>query len=118
MKELTLETLLAVFEEIFGQWLFWGMVVVAVVVTIAYLYVLIRDHAVNWRKFLLAQLSMPFGAVAAVWFVLYMAHSTLADVGGPIDVIVLLSIAVIGAIGAAVLVYTLQSLIMGRQEAE
>ena len=118
MKELTLETLLAVFEEIFGRGLFWAMVAAAVVVTLAYLYVLIRDHKVSWKKFLLAQLSMPFGAVAAVWFVLVMTHSQLSDMGGPIDVVILLLIAAVGAVGAAVLVYTLQSLLRGRHEAE
>ena len=61
---------------------------------------------------------MPFGAVAAVWFVLVMTHSRLSDMGGPIDVVILLLIAAVGAVGAAVLVYTLQSLVRGRHEAE
>ncbi len=113
MKELTFETLIAVFEEVFGRWLFWALVAAALVVTVAYLYVLIRDHHVSWRKFLLAQLSMPFGAVAAVWFVLFMTHSRIADMGGPIDAVILLLIAAVGAVGAAVLVYTLQSLLFG-----
>ena len=115
MKELTFETLLAVFEEIFGRWLFWGMVAAAAIVTLAYLYVLVRDHRISWWKFLLAQVSMPFGAVAAVWFVLRITHSQLADMGGPIDYIVLLGIAAIGAVGTAVLVYTVHSLIRGPQ---
>ncbi len=59
MKDMTFGTLIAVFEEIFGRGLFWAMVAAAIVVTIGYLYVLIRDRAVSWRKFLLAQLSMP-----------------------------------------------------------
>ena len=111
MKDLTFGTLIAVFEEIFGRGLFWAMVVVAGLVTLAYVYVLIPDHHISWRKFLLAQLSMPFGAVAAVWFVLVMTSSKLANIGGPIDIIVLLMVAVGGAIGAAVLVYTVQSLV-------
>lgn len=111
MKELTLGTLIAVFEEIFGRGLFWAMVVAAVIVTLAYVYVLIRDRHISWRKFLLAQLSMPFGAVAAVWFVLAMTHSHLRNMGGAIDVIVLLMIAAGGAVGAAVLVYTVESLL-------
>ncbi|MCR9274426.1 MULTISPECIES: DUF5368 domain-containing protein [Mameliella] len=112
MKDLTFGTILAVFEEIFGKGLFWGMVVVAVLVTLAYLYVLIRDRSISWRKFLLAQLSMPLGAVAADWFVLRMTHSHLSNIGGPVDVILLLGIAVAGAIGLAILVYTLQSLVV------
>jgi hypothetical protein len=112
MKDLTLGTLIAVFEEIFGRWLFWGMVAGAVLVTIAYLYVLIRDRRISWRKFLLAQLSMPVGAVLAVWFVMAVTHSRLPDLGGPVDVIVFLAIAAAGAIGAAILVYTVQSLLV------
>jgi uncharacterized membrane protein YhaH (DUF805 family) len=115
MRELTFGTLIAVFEEIFGRGLFWSMVVAAVVVTLAYLYVLIRDRAISWRKFLLAQLSMPFGAVAAVVFVQAMTSSHFRDIGGPVDVIVLLGVAGVGAIGAAILVYTVQSLFFARR---
>lgn len=110
MKELTLETLIAVFEEIFGRGLFWVMVAAAVIVTVAYLFVLIRDRAMSMRKFLWAQLSMPFGAVAAVLFVQAMTHSHFRDIGGPVDVIVLLGVAAMGAVGTAILVYTAQSL--------
>ena len=116
MKDLTLETLLAVFEEIFGRGLFWTMVVTAVVATCAYVFVLIRDRSVSWRKFLLAQLSMPVGAVAAVWFVLAVTHSKLQDVGGPVDVILFLGIAGAGAIGTAILVYTIQSVVRSKVE--
>ena len=109
MKDLTFETLIAVFEEIFGRGLFWAMVAAAVLVTLAYLFVLIRDRAVSWKKFLFAQLSMPVGAVLAVWFVMVMTKSKLSDLGGPVDLIVFLGIAAAGAIGMAILVYTLEA---------
>lgn len=115
MKDLTLETLLAVFEEIFGQSLFWIMVAIAAVVTLGYVYVLIRDRSVSWKKFLYAQLSMPIGAVLAVWFVMFMTKSRLTDLGGPIDIVVFLGIAAMGAIGMAILVYTLESLLGSRR---
>lgn len=111
MEQLTFGTMIAVFEEIFGRGLFWAMVAAAVVVTVAYLYVLVRDREMSMRKFLWAQLSMPFGAVAAVAFVQAMTHSHLRDIGGPVDVVVLLGVAVMGAVGLAVLVYTAQSLV-------
>lgn len=117
MKELTFETLIAVFEEIFGTGLFWTMVAAAVLITLAYLYVLIRDRSVSWRKFLLAQLSMPFGGIAAVLFVQWVTRSGFDDIGGPIDVIVLLGVAVLGAVGLAILVYTAQSLIRPPRDA-
>lgn len=110
MKELTFPTLIAVFEEIFGRSLFWAMVLTALVITAAYLYVLIRDRAMSMRKFFWAQVAMPFGAIAAVLFVQAVTSSHARDIGGPVDVIVLLAVAVIGAVGAAILVYTAQSL--------
>jgi uncharacterized membrane protein YhaH (DUF805 family) len=111
MKELTLGTMIAVFEEVFGRGLFWAMVIAAALVTLAYLYVLIRDRAMSMRKFLWAQLSMPFGAVAAVLFVQAVTHSEFRDLGGPIDLIVMLGVATMGAVGLAILVYTAQSLV-------
>ena len=111
MKDLTLQTLFAVWEEMFGKGLFWSMVAVAAVVTLAYLFVLVRDRSVSWRKFLLAQLAMPVGAVAAVVFVFWITKSGMKDIGGAIDLIVLLGIAVAGAVGLAILVYTVQSLL-------
>jgi len=109
MQELTFGTVIAVFEEIFGRGLFWTMVFLAAITTLGYLYVLIRDRSLSMRKFLMAQLSMPVGAVAAVLFVQSMTHSGFGDIGGPIDVIVLLTVAALGAVGMAILVYTVQS---------
>ncbi|MCC5965715.1 MAG: DUF5368 domain-containing protein [Natronohydrobacter sp.] len=114
MEEFSLMTLLAVFEEMFGRGLFWTMVAVAVAITSAYAFVLIRDRSMSMRKFLLAQLSMPFGGAAAVWFVMMMTNSGFRDIGGPIDWIVLLGVFVAGAIGFAILVYVVQSLMRGK----
>jgi hypothetical protein len=118
MKELTLETMLAVFEDMFGFWLFWALVAAAAAITAAYVYVLIRDRHVGWRKFLIAQVFMPVGAVLAVLFVMWVTHSHLRDIGGPIDVIIFLAIAGLGAVGIAILVYTLQSLLFRPQRSE
>lgn len=115
MKELTLEMLIAVWEEMFGRGFFWAMVLLALVVTVAYLYVLIRDRSMSMRKFLYAQLSMPIGAIAAVLFVWKITSSGLSDIGGPVDVIILLGVAAVGAVGLAILVYTAQSLLRKAQ---
>ncbi len=115
MEEFSLTTLLAVFEEMFGRGLFWAMVLVAVVITLGYVYVLIRDRSMSMRKFLLAQLSMPVGGAAAVWFVMLITNSGFADLGGPVDWIVLLGVFVAGAVGFAILVYVVQSLLRGKQ---
>lgn len=115
MQEITFATLIAVWEEMFGQGVFWVMVAVALAITALYVRVLIRDRALSMRKFLWAQLSMPFGAVAAVAFVLSITSSRLSDMGGPVDWLVLLGIALVGAVGFAILVYVIQSLLRGPQ---
>ncbi|MEL6103072.1 MAG: DUF5368 domain-containing protein [Pseudomonadota bacterium] len=111
MEGITMTTVVAVLQEMLGAAVFWALCIGVLVVTISYLYVLMRDRAVSWRKFLLAQISMPFGAVVAVWFIQWATSSSLSDVGGPIDVIVLLIVSIAGAIGIAILVYTLQALV-------
>lgn len=111
MKEMTLGTLIAVFEAMFGTWLFWLLVVAAIAILLGYLYVLFRDRSMSMKKFFWAQLSMPFGAIAAVLFVLWITNSQLSDLGGPVDVIVFLGIAAVGAVGVSVLVYTVESLV-------
>jgi len=118
MQELTIDMLIAVWEEMFGFWFFWAMVAAAAAVTVLYLYVLIRDRKVSWRKFLLAQIAMPIGAIAAVLLVWQSTASGPRDVGGPIDLVVLLGVAAAGAIGAAILVYTAQSLIWPPKRSE
>jgi hypothetical protein len=110
MEEFSLSTFLAVFEEMFGRGLFWTLVAVAVLFTLAWIYVLIRDRSLSMRKYLVAQLSMPFGAVAAVAFVLWITNSRLSDIGGPIDWLVLLGGAALGAVGLSIAVYVVQSL--------
>ncbi len=114
MEEFSLITILAVFEEMFGRGLFWAMVLVALAITLAWIYVLVRDREMSMRKFLLAQLSMPLGGVAAVWFVMLMTNSGFADIGGPIDWLVLLGVFAAGAVGFAILVYVVQSLVRGK----
>jgi hypothetical protein len=90
--------------------LFWALAMAALVITALYVFVLVRDRSLSMRKFLWAQLSMPIGAIAAVLFVQGITSSGFKDIGGPIDVIVLLGVAVLGAVGLAILVYNAQSL--------
>ena len=111
MKEQTLGTLIAVFEEMFGTGLFWLLVLAGFAVTAGYIFVLVRDRELSMKKFFWAQVSMPFGAIAAVALVMGVTHTSLSDIGGPIDVIVFLAIAAVGAIGCSILVYTIQSFI-------
>ncbi|MDM7459214.1 MAG: DUF5368 family protein, partial [Paracoccus sp. (in: a-proteobacteria)] len=85
--------------------------IAAIIVTVAYLFVLFCDRSLSLRKFFWAQVSTSLGAIVAVLFVQGMTSPHFRDIGGPIDVIVLLGVAVLGAVGMAIVVYTLQSLL-------
>ncbi|MBK5945935.1 hypothetical protein CCR83_05575 [Rhodobacter veldkampii DSM 11550] len=111
MKELTLETLIAVFEEIYGRGLFWTLVVLAGLITLGFAYVLIRDHQLSARRLVNAEIFAPLGAVGAVLFVLWFTNSKLGDIGGPIDWIIFAGIAIAGAGGLTIFMYTLQSIL-------
>ncbi len=111
MKEFSMPMAIAVLEEIFGRGLFWLMIAVAAIVAIIYFYILIRDRSVGWKKFLLAQLSMPVGAIGSVMFIQHVTHSGFADLGGPVDLMLLLGVAFFGAIGVSIAVYTAETLI-------
>ncbi|WP_428698089.1 DUF5368 domain-containing protein [Stappia sp.] len=116
MKELTLSTLLAVFEEIFGTALFWALVVTALIVTLAFVYVLLRDRKLVGSRLLRAELTAPLGAIAAILFVLTITSSGLSDLGGPVDAIVMILIGALGAVGLTILAYVAQAVIEGRRQ--
>lgn len=109
MKELTLETMIAVFEEMYGPALFWAMVIVAIIITLAFIFVLIRDRSIEGRYLARAELTAPIGAIAAILFVQYVTNSGFADIGGPIDVIVVMLTGLAGAGGLIFLAYVAQA---------
>ncbi|WP_349357915.1 DUF5368 domain-containing protein [Stappia sp.] len=117
MKDLTFSTILAVFEEIFGPLLFWGLVVAAVAITIAFVYVVVREHRLEGSRLLRAELMAPVGAIAAILFVQWITSSGFSDIGGPIDVIVLIAIGVTGAIGLTILAYVALAAFTRRDDA-
>ena len=107
MKELTLGMVLAVFEEIFGAGLFWLLVIAAITLVGIFVWMVIRDRQGFSLRFLRAELSAPVGAFVAILFVQYMTNSGFADIGGPIDLIVILMIAVGGAVASTILFYVI-----------
>ncbi|MCI5074822.1 DUF5368 domain-containing protein [Oricola sp.] len=116
MKDVSIGMFIAVFEEIFGAGLFWGMVAVAGLILLAFVWQILREHRLESRRFLRAELWAPVGAVAAILFVQFVTNSGFSDIGGPIDVIVLILIGSAGAIGLTILTYVLLGLLPGRQK--
>ena len=116
MKDLTLSTLIAVFEEIFGTALFWAMVGAALLVTLAFLYVVIRDRGIRAAYFLRAELLAPVGALGAILFVQVMTSSGFRDIGGPLDVLMVGMTGIAGAGGLVLLAYTALAVARGGEK--
>ena len=113
MKELRFETLIAVFEEMFGRGLFWALVAAAALVTLAFVAMVLRERRLRAGWLLRAELLAPVGAIAAILFVQWITSSGFRDIGGAIDVVVLIGIGVAGAVGLTILAYVAQGIVAG-----
>ena len=110
MEEFSFRTVIAVLEEMFGAGIFWSLVVVAAMISVAFIYMLFRDRGLDSRRLVRAELAAPLGGIAAVLFVQWITSSGFRDIGGPIDWLVVLAIFIAGSIGLMLLVYVAQAL--------
>ena len=117
MKELTLSTMLAVFEEVFGPALFWMLIGLAILGLVAFLYVLMRERNFASGRFIRSEILGVIGGFAAIWFVQIVTASGYGDIGGPIDLIILALIWIAGAAGTVMVAYTIQGLLFGQKKA-
>lgn len=118
MKELTLSTMIAVFEEVFGSGLFWALVVLAALGLAAFLFILARERSFQPGRFIRSELLGIIGGFAAVWFVQMITSSGYSDIGGPVDLIIVMLIWLAGAFGTIMVAYTIQGFIFGKKAAD
>ncbi len=118
MQELEIGVFVSVFIEMLGPVLFWLLVLASLAVTIAFFWVLVRDRGLDSRRLVRAQLVGLAGGVAAVLFMQWITNSGFGDIGGPIDLMLVALIFILGAIGAAILAYTVQAVVLGEPEPE
>jgi hypothetical protein len=118
MKELEIGVFVSVFVEMLGPLLFWLMVLAILAVTAAFVWVLIRDRGLDSRRLVRAQVVGIVGGIAAVLFMQWITNSGFRDIGGPVDLLLVALIFVLGAIGAAILAYTVQAVVLGEPEPE
>lgn len=104
MKDLDIGTFLAVFQEMLGPWL-WVLLAAAVLATLGFLLVLLRDRALRPRRLVWAEAVGLAGGIGAVLLMQAVTHSGFADIGGPADWVLVAMIFVAGGIGAMVAAY-------------
>lgn len=118
MKELDIGVFVSVFIEMLGPSLFWLLVVAALCVTAAFGWVMLRDRCLHSRRLVRAQLMGLAGGAAAVLFMQWVTNSGFRDIGGPIDLMLVAVIFLVGAVGAAILAYTVQAVLLGEPAAQ
>jgi len=104
MKDLDISVFIAVFQEMLGPFL-WLLVAIAVLGSLAFLFLLIRDRGLFSRRLIGAELLGVLGGVVALFIMWFVTDSSLFDVGGPIDWVLVAIIWAVGAIGSAILAY-------------
>ena len=72
MKELSLSTLIAVFEEMFGAWLLWGLVALALAITVAFVVVLVRERRLQARRLIVSEVIAIAGGMQGMMLELHV----------------------------------------------
>jgi uncharacterized membrane protein YhaH (DUF805 family) len=104
MKELDPLVFWSVFQEMLGFWLY-VIVAVALVATVLFLRAILQEHGLNARRLVWSQVVGLVGGLAALWFMWTITSSSIRDVGGPIDALLVLGIYLLGWGGATMLFY-------------
>lgn len=110
MKELDFATLVSVFQEMLGPWL-WVVLALAALITAGFVYVLIRDRGLSSGRLVRSEIMAPVGGLASVLIMQKITDSRFSDIGGAIDVVLVALIFVGGMIGTAMMLYLFQSLV-------
>jgi len=108
MKDLNPIVFWAVFQEMLGPWL-WVVIAASVVATIAFVWVVIREGRLSSRRLVWSEVAGLAGGVAALLIMMAVTNSRFADLGGPIDWLLAVSIFALGFVGSIVGVYAFLS---------
>ncbi|TKR56302.1 hypothetical protein D7I39_06885 [Allopusillimonas ginsengisoli] len=105
MKDLDLMTLVAVFQEMLGLWL-WPLIVLTLLGLLAFIGLVLKDRGLVSRRMMQAQLAgLPGGALALV-IMAKVSSSGFTDAGGPADWLLIGLVFIVGLVGTTVLAYS------------
>lgn len=110
MEEFKISVFIAIFEEMFGFFLWWSLVIIGVVIAVLFFYFLIKEKRTSMVDFRLASIAAPIGAIIAVFVVFWLTVSGFSDLRGTVDYILISIIAFSAALAAFVCVYVAQSI--------
>lgn len=107
MKDLDPMVFVSVLQEMLGLW-FWVVAAIALIAIIGLIAVIARDGRLMSRPLVYAELAGIVGGFAAIFIMQAVTHSTMADIGGPIDWVLGLLVFAVGAVGTTMLAYLAQ----------
>lgn len=118
MKELDPLILIAVFQEMLGPVL-WLLLAIIVIGTLAFLGLLLRERKIMSRRLMWSELIGLLGGIMSLVLMARVSASGYSDAAGPADWILIAGVFAAGAVGTAVLAYTLMGWLAaaGRQPA-
>ncbi len=116
MSELDLAVFWSVFVEMLGFWLYI-IIAVAVVTTILFIRAVLQEQGLDFRRFVMSQALGLAGGLAALFFMWWITNSSIRDVGGPIDALLVVGIYLLGWAGATMLFYAVSGLMRSRPAA-
>lgn len=106
MKSLDFLTLLSVFQEMLGVFL-WILLILIIGSTVAFIALLVRERGIDSFRLVRAEFAGIFGGFLALVIMAKASSSGFTDAGGPIDWFVIAVVFGLGLIGGTILVYTL-----------
>lgn len=106
MNDYQVSMLIGILEIMLGV-LFWPLMIGIVVVTLLFIFLLVKERQVFSRRLLHSEIVGFFGGWFALWMMALLSESRFTDAGGPIDWLIIVAVYIIGFIGSAILWYTL-----------
>ncbi len=116
MKDLDILVFVAVFQEMLGALLWAGLAAVAVIL-IGFAWMLLRERGLRMARLAWAELAGLVGGVAAILVMQRVTHSSFADIGGPIDWVLVAVIWLAGFVLATLAGYLVLGLLAARRGA-
>lgn len=112
MEEFKISVFIAIFEEMFGVFVWWSLVTLVILVAVLFLYFLIKEKRRSKEDFTIASIAAPLAGIAAIFIVLGLTSSSFSDLRGTIDYVIIAMVAIFSAIATLVSVYVAQSIIV------
>lgn len=111
MKDLDPLVFYAVFIEMMGPYLFWGLTLATILGVGTFFWVVLRERGFSSKRLVRSEILGLFGGVGALVLMAHVTVSGFTDAGGPVDWLLVGLIWGAGLAGTTILSYAILGLI-------